>query len=115
MNVHQAAEAFRLFTGLEPDAGRMLRHFAEYVLDRKGPAGTAPLRDDAEGAGVIAAGLDGHEGAGVVGAWARGRAGMRATSAFAGMTMWREWWRCGETHPAARWVPGTRPGMTAVG
>lgn len=29
MAVFQAAEAFRLFTGIEPDAERMLRHFAE--------------------------------------------------------------------------------------
>lgn len=29
MAVFQAVGAFRLFTGLEPDAGRMLRHFAE--------------------------------------------------------------------------------------
>jgi shikimate dehydrogenase len=28
MTVFQAAEAFRLFTGIEPDAQRMLRHFA---------------------------------------------------------------------------------------
>ncbi|MDP3414413.1 shikimate dehydrogenase [Falsiroseomonas sp.] len=31
MAVFQAAGAFRLFTGLEPDAGRMLRHFARMV------------------------------------------------------------------------------------
>ncbi len=31
MAVFQAVGAFRLFTGLEPDAGRMLRHFAEMV------------------------------------------------------------------------------------
>jgi shikimate dehydrogenase len=29
MVVFQAAEAFRLFTGIVPDAGRMLRHFAD--------------------------------------------------------------------------------------
>ena len=28
MAVFQAVGAFRLFTGIEPDAGRMLRHFA---------------------------------------------------------------------------------------
>jgi shikimate dehydrogenase len=28
MAVFQAAEAFRLFTGIAPDADRMLRHFA---------------------------------------------------------------------------------------
>jgi shikimate dehydrogenase len=28
MAVFQAAEAFRLFTGVRPDAERMLRHFA---------------------------------------------------------------------------------------
>jgi shikimate dehydrogenase len=28
MAVFQAAGAFRLFTGIEPDAERMLRHFA---------------------------------------------------------------------------------------
>jgi shikimate dehydrogenase len=27
MAVFQAADAFRLFSGLEPDAGRMMRHF----------------------------------------------------------------------------------------
>jgi shikimate dehydrogenase len=31
MAVHQAAEALRLFTGLEPDPARMLRHLAELV------------------------------------------------------------------------------------
>ncbi|WP_067678968.1 shikimate dehydrogenase [Nocardia miyunensis] len=31
MVVHQAAEAMRLFTGLTPDASRMLRHLAELV------------------------------------------------------------------------------------
>jgi shikimate dehydrogenase len=31
MAVFQAVGAFRLFTGIEPDAGRMLRHFAELV------------------------------------------------------------------------------------
>lgn len=31
MAVHQAAEAFRLFTGLDPDPARMLRHLAELV------------------------------------------------------------------------------------
>jgi shikimate dehydrogenase len=36
MAVFQAAGAFRLFTGIEPDAGRMLRHFAELVGDRLG-------------------------------------------------------------------------------
>ncbi|MEV0701711.1 shikimate dehydrogenase [Saccharopolyspora sp. NPDC050389] len=29
MAVFQAVDSFRLFTGVEPDAGRMLRHFAE--------------------------------------------------------------------------------------
>jgi shikimate dehydrogenase len=29
MAVFQAVGAFRLFTGIEPDAGRMQRHFAE--------------------------------------------------------------------------------------
>ena len=33
MAVFQAAEAFRLFTGLEPDAARMLRHFAALTAD----------------------------------------------------------------------------------
>jgi shikimate dehydrogenase len=32
MAVHQAVEAFRLFTGVTPDAGRMLRHFAELTV-----------------------------------------------------------------------------------
>ncbi|MBL6078439.1 shikimate dehydrogenase [Belnapia sp. T18] len=31
MAVFQAVGAFRLFTGIEPDAGRMLRHFSELV------------------------------------------------------------------------------------
>jgi shikimate dehydrogenase len=31
MAVHQAVDAFRLFTGVTPDADRMLRHFAELV------------------------------------------------------------------------------------
>ncbi|GAA4556356.1 shikimate dehydrogenase [Pseudonocardia xishanensis] len=31
MAVHQAAEAFRLFTGLTPDPDRMLRHLAELI------------------------------------------------------------------------------------
>jgi shikimate dehydrogenase len=31
MAVHQAAEALRLFSGLEPDPARMLRHLAELV------------------------------------------------------------------------------------
>lgn len=31
MAVHQAAEAFRLFTGHDPDTGRMLAHLAELV------------------------------------------------------------------------------------
>ena len=31
MAVHQAAEAFRLFTGVDPDPARMLRHLAELV------------------------------------------------------------------------------------
>jgi shikimate dehydrogenase len=31
MAVFQAADAFRLFTGLEPDTGRMLRHFGTLV------------------------------------------------------------------------------------
>jgi shikimate dehydrogenase len=33
MAVFQAVGAFRLFTGVEPDAERMLRHFAEMVRD----------------------------------------------------------------------------------
>jgi shikimate dehydrogenase len=41
MAVFQAAGAFRLFTGLEPDAGRMLRHFAEM----SGAAGGVGGRD----------------------------------------------------------------------
>jgi shikimate dehydrogenase len=31
MAVFQAVDAFRLFTGIEPDAERMLRHFATLV------------------------------------------------------------------------------------
>jgi shikimate dehydrogenase len=34
MAVHQAVEAFRLFSGLEPDADRMHRHFASMGLPR---------------------------------------------------------------------------------
>lgn len=34
MCVHQAAEAFRLFTGLTPDAGRMTRLFNALVVER---------------------------------------------------------------------------------
>ena len=33
MVVFQAAAAFELFTGVQPDAGRMLRHFAELTAD----------------------------------------------------------------------------------
>jgi len=33
MAVFQAAGAFRLFTGIEPDAARMLRHFAELTAE----------------------------------------------------------------------------------
>lgn len=43
MVVFQAAEAFRLFTGREPDTGRMLRHFDALVLsqdERPIPAST---------------------------------------------------------------------------
>ena len=35
MAVHQAAEAFRLFTGRVPDPGRMLAHLAELVADEQ--------------------------------------------------------------------------------
>jgi shikimate dehydrogenase len=35
MAVFQAADAFRLFTGLEPDAERMLRHFDSLVTEGK--------------------------------------------------------------------------------
>jgi shikimate dehydrogenase len=38
MAVFQAVGAFRLFTGLEPDAGRMLRHFGEMVAGRTAAA-----------------------------------------------------------------------------
>jgi shikimate dehydrogenase len=31
MAVFQAVESFRLFTGVEPDAERMVAHFAELV------------------------------------------------------------------------------------
>ena len=40
MVVHQAAEAFRLFTGHSPDVERMLRHFAN--LTEKSP-GSGPI------------------------------------------------------------------------
>lgn len=40
MAVHQAAEALRLFTGLDPDPDRMLRHLTELVGDEPGPAAT---------------------------------------------------------------------------
>ena len=33
MAVFQAADSFELFTGLEPDRDRMLRHFAELVAE----------------------------------------------------------------------------------
>jgi shikimate dehydrogenase len=33
MAVFQAVDAFRLFTGIEPDAGRMLAHFTTLVSD----------------------------------------------------------------------------------
>jgi shikimate dehydrogenase len=33
MAVFQAVDAFRLFTGVEPDADRMLAHFAELVAE----------------------------------------------------------------------------------
>jgi shikimate dehydrogenase len=39
MAVHQAAEAFRLFTGLRADADRMRRHLAELVRDESGEGG----------------------------------------------------------------------------
>ena len=38
MAVFQAAESFELFTGLQPDRERMLRHFAE-LADRAVSAG----------------------------------------------------------------------------
>ena len=41
MAVFQAVGAFRLFTGLEPDAERMLRHFASMVEARSGTAAPA--------------------------------------------------------------------------
>jgi quinate/shikimate dehydrogenase (NAD+) len=36
MLVFQAADAFRLFTGVEPDVDRMLRHFTVLVSERQG-------------------------------------------------------------------------------
>jgi shikimate dehydrogenase len=39
MAVFQAVGAFRLFTGLAPDAARMLRHFAEMSAAQAGRAG----------------------------------------------------------------------------
>jgi shikimate 5-dehydrogenase len=36
MTVFQAAEAFRLFTGIEPDAQRMLQHFAAMSAKDRG-------------------------------------------------------------------------------
>jgi shikimate dehydrogenase len=39
MAVHQAAEAFRLFTGLEADADRMRRHLGELVRTETGEGG----------------------------------------------------------------------------
>lgn len=36
MLVYQAADAFRLFTGVEPDVDRMLRHFDTLVSERQG-------------------------------------------------------------------------------
>lgn len=41
MAVHQAADAFRLFTGREPDTGRMLAHFAALVAGTGGTSAHA--------------------------------------------------------------------------
>lgn len=41
MAVFQAVGAFELFTGMEPDAGRMLRHFAEMTRGTAQPVRTA--------------------------------------------------------------------------
>jgi shikimate dehydrogenase len=41
MAVFQAVGAFRLFTGIEPDPDRMLRHFAN--MRRRAPSRTRPL------------------------------------------------------------------------
>ncbi|RZT86476.1 shikimate dehydrogenase [Pseudonocardia sediminis] len=43
MAVHQAAEAFRLFTGLTPDPARMLAHLAELVATEESP--TAEMKE----------------------------------------------------------------------
>jgi shikimate dehydrogenase len=40
MAVFQAVDSFRLFTGLDPDPGRMLSHFATLVADTSGRYGT---------------------------------------------------------------------------
>ena len=39
MAVFQAVDSFRLFTGLEPDADRMLAHFAALVDPAGSPVG----------------------------------------------------------------------------
>jgi shikimate dehydrogenase len=38
MAVFQAVKAFELFTGMKPDAGRMLRHFAAMTRAASQPA-----------------------------------------------------------------------------
>ncbi len=45
MAVFQAVEAFRLFTGLPADAGRMLRHFRSLTADPARPTSPADPTD----------------------------------------------------------------------
>ncbi|MBP2368221.1 shikimate dehydrogenase [Pseudonocardia parietis] len=52
MAVHQAAEAFRLFTGRTPDPARMLAHLAELVDAEQ--AGHGTVHDTAQEAGRVA-------------------------------------------------------------
>ena len=37
MAVHQAVDAFRLITGIDPDADRMLAHLRELAAERDRP------------------------------------------------------------------------------
>ena len=50
MAVFQAVEAFRLFTGIAPDAARMLRHFESMIAgDASANISTRPYREDDHG------------------------------------------------------------------
>lgn len=45
MAVYQAADSFRLLTGIEPDAGRMLRHFDELTAPPTAEGALSHARD----------------------------------------------------------------------